>query len=114
MKRITMGGEALITDDRVADLVLEYANLLAQSGTPSTVTIPVIAESGGVRDAQLLIGPASQLVVTEDGEDGPDIPVDEVLGELRSRIERYRPPAPDEPVDPDPATYFVRFDDYGS
>src|SRR3954447_10698185 len=62
MKRIAYAEEWLTTDDRVADLVLEYARALARMDTADTVTIPVL-EGHDVRHAQFLVGPASQIIV---------------------------------------------------
>lgn len=112
MKRITMGAEVLITDERIADLVLAYANVLARSRTSDTVNIPVVSESGAVQDAQLLVGPASQIVVTEDGSGGPTIDVEPALHDLQQRIDSYDAQAADEQIEADPDAYFVKFDDY--
>ena len=110
MKRITMGSEVLITDARVADLVLSYAGVLARSGSADTVRIPVVAESGEVQEAQLLIGPASQIVVTEYGAGGPDLAPDPALDEIEHRMARYGSHVPDDGIDPQ--AYVVQFDDY--
>lgn len=110
MKRITMGSEVLVTDARVADLVLSYAGVLARSGSADTVRIPVVAESGRVQEAQLLIGPASQIVVTEDGAGGPDLDSGAALDEIEHRMARYGSHVPDDGIDPQ--NYVVQFDDY--
>ena len=118
MKRIMMGSEVLVTDARVADLVLRYAGVLARSGSADTVSIPVVSESGAVQQAQLLIGPASQVILTEDGEGGLD--AGSTLEDLQRRIASHGGAGmsddllehEDDPVDDDPEAYIVRFDDY--
>ncbi|WP_375399483.1 hypothetical protein [uncultured Amnibacterium sp.] len=110
MKRLTMGSQVLITDDRIADLVLTYAGVLARSGSADTVRIPVVGEAGQVQQAQLLIGPASQIVVTEDGTGGPDLAPGPALDEIEHRMARYGSHTPDDGLDPQ--AYVVQFDDY--
>jgi hypothetical protein len=94
MKRIAYAEEWLTTDDQVADLVLQYARSLARSETADTVTIPVL-ESGIVRKAEILIGPASQILVVETDEARPaHFDVDDAVAELKARLDRLREPDP--------------------
>ncbi|QIS38126.1 hypothetical protein [Clavibacter capsici] len=61
-----------LTGDEVAAAVVGYAEALAREGTAAaTVVIPVRVADGSVERVELLIGPASQLVV-EAGEPGGD------------------------------------------
>lgn len=92
MKRVTMGGtDAVVTDDRVADLILDYARELGRVGRTDTVTVPAEVE-GQASDASMLLGPASQITVTPDLRDGArpiDLPdLEPTLADLRDRIDR--------------------------
>jgi hypothetical protein len=100
VKRISMAGaDIAVTDDRIADLVLEYAKELGRAGTTDTVTLP-IARNHHVEQASLLIGPASQIALTEDHDKGNSkvtLPnVEDVLTDLQHRLRalaaRYVPP----------------------
>jgi hypothetical protein len=92
MKRIAYAEEWLTTDDRVADLVLEYARALARHDTADTVTIPVVEEDGTLRHAQILIGPASQIIVIESDQEGSLSPeVDAAVADLEARVQRLVP-----------------------
>jgi hypothetical protein len=96
MKRIAYAEEWLTTDDRVADLVLEYARALARNGTADTVTVPVV-DGSTVRRAQFLIGPASQIIVVESDERRPadlDAGVEPAVADLEARLHRLRMPQP--------------------
>src|SRR3954470_1862154 len=96
MKRIAYAEEWLTTDDRVADLVLEYARALAREDTADTVTIPVL-DGELVRHAQFLVGPASQIIVVESDEERPAFfEVDDAVADLEARLRQLR--APDPPV----------------
>lgn len=76
MKRIYYSSGSVLTGDRIADAVVHYAEALALRETSDTVDIPVHLENGETGRAQLLIGPASQLVVVPDPGKGEG-PLDE-------------------------------------
>ena len=78
MERINYAGGVLITGDAIARAVLAYAEALAKRGTAAEVDIPVRREDGSYGTAQLLLGPASQLVA-ETVESDLEEPVDEAL-----------------------------------
>lgn len=91
---------AIRTDDTVAELVIEYATLLAQHGTADTVRIPTLDDEDTVHEAALVIGPASQILLTDE-RPRPDgravrLEVATVEAELRRRIARLRPAPPTE------------------
>jgi hypothetical protein len=84
MKLIHYAGETLLTGDAIADAVLKYASALASCEESATIAIPVRLSSGAIADANLLVGPASQLVA---------VPQESALGEivdeaLLARIDR--------------------------
>jgi hypothetical protein len=94
MKRIAYAEEWLTTDDDVADLVLVYARALARHDTADTISIPVV-EGDAVRNAQFLIGPASQIIVVDSDEAAPpDLDGREAVTELQARIDRLASPNP--------------------
>jgi hypothetical protein len=85
------------TDDSVADLVIEYAKALARHATSDTVAIPAIpaipaiGPDDVVRETTLLIGPASQLVVTAlDAPPRPDLDPTAALAHLRACLARLQ------------------------
>ena len=84
------GADIAVTDGRVADLVLEYAMHLGRAGTTDTVVIPV-ARNGHAEEASLLIGPASQIALTENDDKKAErielTGVDEVLADVRQRLD---------------------------
>jgi hypothetical protein len=118
LKRISMAGsDVAVTDATIADLVLEYAMHLGRVGTTDVVTVPVPNEGPG-GEVDLLVGPASQIVLSgsTDHDDDDDLPrVDEVRAELRERIERVtgRSGAVIQGDDElDPLQAFVDFDEF--
>jgi hypothetical protein len=87
VKQITYIDTVVRTDDDVADLVIEYAMVLAHHATSDVVTIPAIGADDRVRPTTLLIGPASQLVVTTvDSPPRPDLDAAAAVAHLRGRI----------------------------
>jgi hypothetical protein len=92
VKQITYIESELLTDDTVADLLIEYAKTLALNGKSDTVDIPAIGHDGIVHMTTLLIGPASQLIVTDlDVPERPDLDARAAIEDLRARIDRFRP-----------------------
>lgn len=113
MKRIGMAGELVITDDRLADAILEYARALARAGTADTVTFPVVGADGDVEQASMLLGPASQMVLTEADDAVVDLPVDDALEDVRRRhAQLVHPGGSTAPEGPDEDNPFLAFDDY--
>lgn len=94
MKSILYSGGIVVTGDRIADAVLEYASELARHESSDTVRIPTLNEAGESGLTQLLLGPASQFVVEE--VDLPfDEPIDEVLlGAITEKTMHLQDPKP--------------------
>ena len=91
LKRISMAGaDIAVTDARLADLVLEYAMHLGRAGTTDTVVLPV-ARNGRQEHASLLIGPASQIALTDNDDRKAEkielTGVDELLVDLQRRLD---------------------------
>jgi hypothetical protein len=91
VKVLRMTTDQLATDDGIADLLIEYAKVLGKADDTDTVVLPVVRD-GRVEHASILLGPASQITLTEDhdeGDTGVEIPdADEVIADLRGRIDR--------------------------
>lgn len=85
MKRVSYAEQTFGTDERVAELVLEYAQLLARDGASDTVSVPGRIGDGAVEAVSLLIGPASQITAWDEGEpfDGD---AREAVADLERRI----------------------------
>ena len=79
MRRIHYSGASLLTGDDLARGVVDYAQVLAQSGSSATITLPVRLNDGGIGNATLLIGPASQLVAVDESSPFDELSAPEVL-----------------------------------
>jgi hypothetical protein len=116
MKVLRMTTDQLATDDRIADLLMEYAAVLGRENTTDTVELPV-ARGGHVEQASILLGPASQITITElhdEAEEQVRLPgVVEVVADLRRRIDRYSGEHTVVPEDV-PDTSSEAFPDFGS
>lgn len=87
MRRLAYADSSVVTVDRLADKVVEYASALARYATSDTVWVPIVGPHGTPSEAQFLLGPASQLVSLPE-EDGPfvDLPVEATLAELDAKL----------------------------
>lgn len=93
MKNINYVGRDLLTGDRIADAIMEYATALARRARADRVELPVMA-GDTVSRVELILGPASQLLV-EPVDDGRKDPVDdEFVADLQRRTSRLRDPRP--------------------
>lgn len=76
MKRITYAGGSIVTGDRLADIVMDYAAALARADLADHVRVPALTPDERIVHYDLLIGPASQLIA-----EPIDIPVEELVDE---------------------------------
>jgi len=115
VKVLRMTTDQLATDDRIAELLMEYAAALGRVGSTDTVVLPV-ARGGRVEEASILLGPASQITITEmhDEADGSvQLPgVDAVVQDLQERIRHASGNVPVAADDP-PAGAEEAFPDFG-
>lgn len=110
MKRVFYASGSLVTSDRTAEALVNLAAALAVRESSESVDIPIRLDDGTTGRAQLLIGPASQLVVVpEEGEDGEPKEDDELLADLSRRTRALSSPHP-QAVDEDPGTYYAEGD----
>jgi hypothetical protein len=85
MDRIRYAGGSLITGSAIAHAVLEYGKTLAQERVADTVRIPTIDENGRPGSAELLVGPASELVSISEESPHPEIEDEALIADLRER-----------------------------
>lgn len=88
MHRLSYAGETVFVADNVCRALMDYASALAAASIADVVSIPVIDEAGLLTDAEVLVGPASQLFAArvehmrEEAEDAA------VVEELQKRTEK--------------------------
>ncbi|HEV7624210.1 MAG TPA: hypothetical protein VGO26_08745 [Amnibacterium sp.] len=113
MKHIAYTDTVIDTEGRLADLVLEYAKVLARTNSADTISIPYRSGSGTTERITMLVGPASQL--TSWGEDDGDSlgPVADEAAEELQRLIRERTPTPVAPEPAAPEEGIDDFDDLG-
>ncbi len=111
MKRIFYSSGSVVTGDRTADALVHYADALAGRDSSDTVDIVVALDSGASGRAQLLIGPASQLVVVPEEDPAAEVEDEDTVRELVRRtalLSSPRPQASDETTTSD----YGEFSDY--
>lgn len=91
MKRIAYAGGQFLTDDAIGEALMRYANVLAVVDSADVVTVPAVDEHGGLRQIQLLIGPASQIMAMDTDEPAVEMAVQATLDELAARAETRLP-----------------------
>ncbi|WP_086521280.1 hypothetical protein [Clavibacter michiganensis] len=80
-----------LTGDDIARAVVECAQALAREGmAAATVTVPVWLPEGGVGSVEILIGPASQIVVEQAGPSEDELRDPEAVERIRAVSVRAR------------------------
>lgn len=85
VKRILYASGGFLTDDAIAEAIMEYASVLAIVNSADVIDCAGVDESGEVRRMQMLVGPSSQILTMETDEPQVDMEVDETVSELRRR-----------------------------
>jgi hypothetical protein len=86
METIYYANDTLRTGTDIARAVLDYAGALARRNSSETVDIPVRREDGTLGRANLLLGPASQLVAETAADSADEVEDEELVRTLRERI----------------------------
>ncbi len=90
MKRISYAGGAIVTGDRLADAVMDYAAALARADLADHVRVPALAADDRITEFDLLIGPASQLIAERIEIPLPELEDEELVTELLRRARMVR------------------------
>lgn len=85
MKYVVYGENRVMTGDEIAAAVLAYAAALGENGTTDIVEIPTADEDGQATNAEVLLGPASQIMVETAPDDELEPEDEDLVGELRRR-----------------------------
>jgi len=109
MKRILYSNGSLVMGDDLAGSVVRYATALAKAHSADSVVIPIVSgdfhtlggttvlETGKV---EMLIGPASQLVIEEVGGQTGGEDDAEFIAEIEKKLDLMQHPTPIEPCPP--------------
>ena len=95
MERINYAAGSVVTGDRLAHAIVAYARALARQGSSDTVSFPVLLESGELGSAEVLIGPASQVLNVSEPSDHDEVLDEELVSDLQRKTEALGTPRPD-------------------
>jgi hypothetical protein len=90
MKLDYAGGEVLISD-ALSHALVEFSAHIARSGGSDNLSIPVLTLDGIRGDAEVVVGPASQLLSSPT--DAPEVDLDDsrVVAEIVARTTALKP-----------------------
>jgi len=109
MKRILYSSGSLVMGDDLARSVVRYATALAKAHSADSVVIPILSgdfhSAGGstvleTGRVEMLIGPASQLVIEEAGGELEGQDDAAFIAEIQHKVDLIEHPAPIEPCPP--------------
>jgi hypothetical protein len=90
MDRVTYAGDSIVTGSAIAHALLDYAQALSQVGASGTVRIPTLEDDGRIGHAEILVGPASQLVSIAVATDFEEVSEGGLVEHLTHAAERLR------------------------
>ena len=94
MKRIHYVEDHVVTGDDIAAAVVSYARSLAIAGRSDTVDLPGLDDAGEARRYQLLLGPASQMLVSDEPWAGVEVLDAELVADIEARSAGIAGPQP--------------------
>ena len=101
MKHISYADKAVFVDDETADLLLDYAGLLAAQRTGDTVTVRAIGQDGNEVDVTFVLNMATNMA-GESTNSEVEVPANPVAAQyMREKIRLIRNPPPARPVEGD-------------
>ena len=86
MKHVTYAQKSLLVGDDVADLLLEYAALLANEGSADTVQVQAFGTDGGEVTATFMLSDGIDIMAETTTSPLPEPDNSEVLAYLRERV----------------------------
>lgn len=86
MKHVMYADKSVLMGDDAADVLLEYARLLADSGRADSVTLQTITPDGNTVDTSFLLGPSPIMVMETTSYELQAPNNDEMVAELKERI----------------------------
>jgi hypothetical protein len=87
MERIYYASGVVQTGSSISRALLSYAELLSRHKASATVDIPVRRPDGSEGRANLLIGPASQLL-SESYDEQPELTDEKLVAEIEAKTRR--------------------------
>ncbi len=88
MKYVVYGDTRVMTGDAIAEAVLAYAAALGENGTTDIVEIPTADGDGAGVHTEMLLGPASQVMLEVAPDDELEPEDEDLVNEL---VRRTRP-----------------------
>jgi hypothetical protein len=106
VQRINYATGSVLTGDEIAHALVAYARALAQEGGSDTVAFPVLLDTGDVEIAEVLVGPASQIMNVPEASDRDDVVDEDVVREIDRKadalgLSRPQPESPRDEEDED-------------
>jgi hypothetical protein len=95
VKRILYGGGGFLTDNAIAEALMDYASVLAIVESADVVAFEGVDEDGKVRGYELLVGPSSQILCVSTDEPEVEVNVKEAVDEFRRRARLRLPSSTD-------------------
>lgn len=92
MKQVTYAGKSFVTGSNIADAVVRLTAALGLSHETATVSIPAVDENGHRTTADLVLGPATEVLAIAVLSDFDEIVDQAIVAALDERVRLLAPP----------------------
>jgi hypothetical protein len=98
MKHVTYADKSVLTGDDMADILVKYAAVLAETGHADTVSLEAVGADGDSVTTTFVIGTGTNLMVETTNSSLPEPDNAQGVQEITGRIERLVQPATAQPA----------------
>jgi len=92
MKHVTMADKSLLMGDTVADLLAQYAALMAKVSSGDTVRVNAIGDDGDPVEVTFVLNPGTVLLIESSHGTGEEPDNREAEEYIRDRLDRFEFP----------------------
>jgi len=105
MKQLTYAGKSFVTGTDLADAVVRLTAALGLSHETSAIRIPAMDENGHLTTADLVLGPATEVLAIAVDSDREEIVDAQIVAELDERTRLLAPSRTVASTDPLPGSW---------
>lgn len=86
MKQVTYAGTTFTTGTAIADALLGLVEALGANGASASVHLPALGDDGEIRDVDIVVGPASEVVAMTVPSAQPELVDVETVAGFEKRV----------------------------
>ena len=97
MKHILIADKSMLVGDDLADVLIDYAAILGDTGHADSVTFTAYSPDGNEVEATFLLNSGSNIVIETTNSRLPEPDNESIVSYMQTRIDGFRYPQPVQP-----------------